>query len=105
MAVIDYTCITSVSEHSKSIRLLFKLIEVPYHGVLHYFYSPMLHVLPSEYHLTFKIRSPTRPACPNLHAGKVYVLLFYSSSFAEEVTQNINYHKSSFQFYRDIKYS
>ena len=36
MAVIDYTCITSVSEYSKSIRLLFKLIEVPYYGVLHY---------------------------------------------------------------------
>ena len=44
-------------------------------------------MLPSEYHLTFKIRSPTRPACTNLHAGKVYVLLFYSGSFAEEVTQ------------------
>ena len=36
-AVIDYTCITSVSEYSKSIRLKFKF---PYDGVLHYFYSP-----------------------------------------------------------------
>ena len=54
-------------------------------------------MLPSDYHLTFKIRSPTQPACTNLHAGKVYVLLFYSGSFAEEVTQNIYYyHKSSF---------
>ena len=53
-------------------------------------------MLPSENHLTFKIRSQTRPACTNLHAGKVYVLLFYSGSFAEEVTQNINYHKPSF---------
>ena len=60
-------------------------------------------MLPSEYHVIFKIRSPTRPACTNLHAGKVYVLLFYSGSFAEEVTQTINYHKPS--FYRDIKYS
>ena len=53
-------------------------------------------MLPSEYHLTFKIKSPTRPACIYLHAGKVYVLLFYSGSLAEEVTQNINYHKPSF---------
>ena len=53
-------------------------------------------MLPSEYHLTFKIRSLTRPACTNLHAGKVYVLLFYSVSFAEEVIQNIYCHKPSF---------
>ena len=98
MAVIDYTCITSVSEYSKSIKLLFKRIEVPYYGVLHYVYSPRLHMLPSEYHLMFKIRSPTRPACTYLHAYKIYVLLFYSSLFAEEVTQNINYQKSSFLF-------
>ena len=36
MAVIDYTYITSVSEYSKSVRLLFKRIKVPYYGVLHY---------------------------------------------------------------------
>ena len=36
MAVIDYTCITSFCEYSKSIRLLFKYIKVPYYGVLHY---------------------------------------------------------------------
>ena len=80
MTVIDYACITPTSAYSKYIRLLFKKIEVPYYGFLHYFYSPRLHMLPSEYHLpvTFKIRSPTRPACTNLHAGKVYVLLFYS---------------------------
>ena len=40
MAVIDYTCITSVSEYSKSIRLVFKGIEVPSYGVLYDFYSP-----------------------------------------------------------------
>ena len=34
MAVFDYTCITSVSEYSKSIRLE---MNVPYYGVLHYF--------------------------------------------------------------------
>ena len=53
-------------------------------------------MLPSEYHLTFKIRSPIRPACTDLHAGKNHVLLFSSGSFDEEVTQNINYHKPSF---------
>ena len=53
-------------------------------------------MLPSEYHLTFKIRSTTRPACTNLDAGKDYVPLFYSGSFAEEVTQHIYYHKPSF---------
>ena len=37
MAVIDYTCITSIGEYSKSITLLFKWIEVLYYGVLHYF--------------------------------------------------------------------
>ena len=35
MAAIEYTCITSVSEYSNTIRLLFK--EVPYYGALHYF--------------------------------------------------------------------
>ena len=60
-------------------------------------------MLPSEYQLTFKIRSPTRPACSHLHAGKVYVL-FYSDSFAEEVTQKITAINPLF-FYRDIKYS
>ena len=61
-------------------------------------------MLPSGYHLTFKIRSPTRPACTNLRAGEVYVLFLYYGSFAEEETQNINDHKPSF-LYRDIKYS
>ena len=46
MAFIDYTCITSVSELSNIIRLLFKCIEVPYYGVFQYFYSPRLHMLP-----------------------------------------------------------
>ena len=43
-AVIDYTFITSVSEYIKSIRLLFKLIEVPYYGVLHYFTAQVTNV-------------------------------------------------------------
>ena len=30
MVVIDYTCITSVTEYNKSVRLLLKWIEVPY---------------------------------------------------------------------------
>ena len=37
MVFIDYTCITSVTEYSKSIRLLFKLFKVLYYGRLHYF--------------------------------------------------------------------
>ena len=48
MADIDYTCIKSVSEYSKSIRLLLKLIKVPYGARLHYFYTPMLYRLPAE---------------------------------------------------------
>ena len=44
MAVIDYTCITSVSEYSKSIRLQFKWIKVPYYGVLHYFTAQVTYV-------------------------------------------------------------
>ena len=66
--------------------------------------QPRLHTLLSEYHKTFKIWSPTRPSCTYLHAGTGPCTSFYSGSFAEEVTQNINYHKPSF-FYRDIKYS
>ena len=44
MAVIEYTCITSVSEYSKSIGLLFKSVEVPYYGVLHYFTAQVTYV-------------------------------------------------------------
>ena len=44
MAVIDYKCITSVSEYSKSIKLLFKWIKVPYYGVLHYFTAQATYV-------------------------------------------------------------
>ena len=36
MAGFDYVCIESVSEYSKCIRLLLKLIEFPYYGRLHY---------------------------------------------------------------------
>ena len=49
MAVINYTCITSVSEYSKSIRLLLNelkfLIMVSYNIL-----QPRLHTLLSEYH-------------------------------------------------------
>ena len=55
-----------------------------------------LHMLLSEYNLTFKIWSPTRPACTYLHAGTGPCTSFYSGSFAEEVTQNIKYHEPSF---------
>ena len=58
--------------------------------------QPRLHTLLSEYHLTFNIWSPTRPVCTYLHAGTGPCTSFYSGSFAEEVTQNINYHKLSF---------
>ena len=58
----------------------------------------------SEYHLTFKIWSPTRPACTYLLAGTGPCTSFYSGSFAEEVTENINYINPIF-FYKDIKYS
>ena len=58
--------------------------------------QPMLHTLLSEYHLTFKIWSPTPPACTYLHAGTGPCTSFYSGSFAEKVTQNINHHKPSF---------
>ena len=58
--------------------------------------QPRLHTLLSEYHRTFKIWSPTRPACTYLNAGTGPCTSFYSGSFAEEVTQNINYHKPSF---------
>ena len=37
MVFIDYTCITSVTEYSKSIRLLLKSFKVLYYGCLHYF--------------------------------------------------------------------
>ena len=54
--------------------------------------QPRLHTLLSEYQESFKIWSPTRPACTYLHAGAGPCTSFYSGSFAEEVTQNIKYH-------------
>ena len=72
--------------------------------VTYTFLQPRLHTLLSEYHSTFKIWSPTRPACTYLHAGTGPCTSFYSGSFAEEVTQNINYINPLF-FYRDFKYS
>ena len=44
MAVINYTCITSVNEYSKSIRLLNKWIEVPNYGVLYHFTAHVIYV-------------------------------------------------------------
>ena len=62
--------------------------------------KPRLHTLLSEYHLTYKIRSPTRPTCTHLHADTGLCTSFYSVPFAEDVTQNINYHKLSFLLLR-----
>ena len=44
MVFIDYTCITSVTEYSKSIRLLLKFLKVLYYGRLHYFQSLVMYV-------------------------------------------------------------
>ena len=57
--------------------------------------QPRLHTLLTEYHYTFKKWCTTRPACTYLHAGTGPCTSFYSGSFAEEVAQNINYHKPS----------
>ena len=40
MVFIDYTGLTSVTEYSKSIRLLLKLFKVLYYGRLHFFSGP-----------------------------------------------------------------
>ena len=40
MVFIDVTCITSVTEYSKSIRLLLKCFKVLYYVRLHYFSGP-----------------------------------------------------------------
>ena len=93
MAVIDYTYITSVSEYSKLIRLLFKWIGIPYYDVLHYFTVQVTYV-------TCQIPLNVQ-ACTYLHAGTAPCTSFYTGSFAEEVTQNIN----PLFFYRDITYS
>ena len=58
--------------------------------------QPRLHTLLSDCHLTFMIWPPTRPACTYLHAGTGPCPYFYSGSFAEEVTQNMNYQKPCF---------
>ena len=95
MAVIDYTCITSISEYSKSIRLQFKWIKVPYYSVLHHFTAQVTHVtLWIPLNIQDMVSNTTCLylfAC--LHRS---IYFFYSGSFAEEVTQNINYHKPSF---------
>ena len=95
MAVIDYTCITSISERSKSIKLLINELKFLF-MVSYTILQPRLHTLLSEYHYTFKVWSLTRPACTYWHAGTGPCTSFYSGSFAGEVTQNINYQKPSF---------
>ena len=51
MAVIDYTCITSISEYSKSLRLLCYLNELTFRVMVSYtILQPRLHTLLSEYH-------------------------------------------------------
>ena len=89
MAVIEYTCFTSVNEYSKSIRLRIKKFDVSNYGELHYFTAQVTYVT-ILIQPTFKIRSPTQPACIYLHADTGLCTSFYSGSFAEEVTQNIN---------------
>ena len=95
MAVNDYTCITSVSEYSKSIRLLFKWIKVPFYGVLLYFTAQATYAtlwIP----LNFQDMVSNTTCLYLLHAGTGPCTSFYSGSLAEEVTKNRNYHKPSF---------
>ena len=40
MVFIDYMCIISITEYSKSMRLLLKLFKVLYYGRLHFFSGP-----------------------------------------------------------------
>ena len=42
--VIDYRYIISVTEYSKSVRLLLKLFKVPYYGALHFFQAHVTYV-------------------------------------------------------------
>ena len=44
MVFIDYTCITSVTEYSKSIRLLLNFFKVLYYGRSHYFQAHVTYV-------------------------------------------------------------
>ena len=46
--------------------------------------------------LSETIKHSTRSACTYLQAGTGPCTSFYSGPFAEEVNQNIKYHKSSF---------
>ena len=94
MAVIDYTCINP----SVNIVNLYCCYSNKSKFLIMVSYTILqtLHMLLSENHQTFKIWSPTRLACTFLHAGTGPCTSFYSGSFAEAVTQNINYHKPSF---------
>ena len=91
LAVIDYTRITSVREYSKSLRLLFRLIEISHYGVLNYFTGHVTYV-------TLRILSNVQDKVTNTTCLYLFACWhspftsFYSGSFAEEVTQNINYH-------------
>ena len=77
IAVIDSMCITSVSEYTKSIRLLLNVLKFLI-IVSYTFLQPRLHTLLSEYHLMFKIRFATRPACTYLQVVTGPCASFYS---------------------------
>ena len=88
MAVIGYTCFTSVIY-----KAAIQKGEVPYYGVLHYFYTQFIYLILRR--PTFKM-SPTRPACTCLQAGTGLCTSFYSRSLAVEVSQNKTTIKPSF---------
>ena len=89
MAVIEYTCITSISEYSKSISLLFLWIEEPYYGVLHYFTAKVTYVtLRIPLNVQDKVSNTT---CLYLFAWDTGLYIsFYSGSFVDEATQSIH---------------
>ena len=64
-----YTCITSVTEYSKSIRQLHKWFKVLYYGHLHYFSDPCYVCYLQNSIRTLKLMSQTSPVCTYLHAG------------------------------------
>ena len=93
VAVIDISCFTIHPSVNKANSKGCYLNELKFLIMVSYtILQPRLHTILSEYHLMFKIRSPTRSACTYLHAGTGTCTSFYSGSFAVEVTQNINYH-------------
>ena len=51
------------------------MIEVLNYGVLYYFIAQVTYVT-LRIPLNVQVRSPTRPACTNLHVAQVHVLRF-----------------------------